>query len=312
LPDRGKSRADRWFRLFVLGVASAIPLLCLLYFLVLSDKSWPTLARYGLGFLTGPSWNPVRSVFGALPMVYGSLVTSAIALLLAVPISVGVAVFLSEISPRRLMRPVSFLVEMLAAVPSVIYGLWGIFVLVPLLRVHVYPALRTYLGFLPLFQGNIYGFGMLTAGIILAIMIIPIVSSISRDALQAVPDSQREALYALGGTRSEVIRTAVLGYARPGVIAAVFLGFGRAFGETMAVTMLIGNTSQISASLFAPGYTLASLIANQYSEAVAPLYISAIIEIGLVLLLVSFAANLVGQLIVRRFVAGQQGGGAGM
>jgi len=193
---------------------------------------------------------------------------------------------------------------MLAAVPSVIYGLWGIFILSPFLSAYVYPFLQNYLGFLPIFQGTIYGFGVLTAGLILSIMIIPIVSSISRDALAAVPDSQREALYALGATRGEVIRTAVLSNARAGVIAAIFLGFGRAFGETMAVTMLIGNTAEISSSLFAPGYTLASLIANQFSEAIEPDYVSAIIEIGLILLLVSFLANVLGRLIVRRYVAG--------
>jgi phosphate transport system permease protein len=293
---------DRAFKIVVGVSAAAIPFLLLLYFLGLTSRATPTLSSLGLGFLHGTVWNPSREIFGVLPMIYGSVVTSAIALLIGVPVSLGVAIFLSEIAPKNAMRPISFLVEMLAAVPSVIYGLWGIFVLIPFLRSYVYPDLQTYLGFLPVFQGNIFGFGMLTAGIILSIMIIPIVSAISRDALRAVPDSQREALYALGATRSEVIRTAVLGYARPGVIAAIFLGFGRAFGETMAVTMLIGNTVQISSSLFAPGYTLASLVANQFSEAIGSFYISALIEVGLVLLLVSLLANLGGRLLVRRFL----------
>jgi phosphate transport system permease protein len=299
--------ADNSFKIIVLVVAFILPALALIYFVELADRSWESILTSGFGFVTGTSWNPTKSIFGALPMIYGSIVTSAIALLLGVPVSIGVAVFLSEIAPRKATAPVSFIVEMLAAVPSVVYGLWGIFVLSPFLRVYVYPFLQTYFGFLPIFQGTIYGFSFLTAGIILSIMIIPIVSSISRDALRAVPDSQREALYALGATRSEVIRTAVLSYARPGVIAAIFLGFGRAFGETMAVTMLIGNASEITSSLFAPGYTLASLIANQFTEADTPLYISALIEIGLVLLLVSIVANLFGRLIVRRFV---RGGGA--
>lgn len=299
----GGSAGDGSFRILVLVVATALPALFLAYLIVLAVRSSSSIIKFGLEFLIGTSWDPPKDIFGALPMIYGSVVTSAIALLIGVPISIGVAVFLSEVAPRRTRSAVGFVVEMLAAVPSVVYGLWGIFILTPFLRVEIYPFLQEYLGFLPIFQGTIYGFSVLTAGLILSIMIIPIVSSISRDALRAVPDSQREALYALGATRGEVIRTAVLSNARAGVVAAIFLGFGRAFGETMAVTMLIGNTAQISSSLFAPGYTLASLIANQYSEAIAPDYISAIVEIGLVLLLVSVVANLLGRLIVRRFVA---------
>lgn len=298
---------DNAFRLLVLIAAASVPAILLLFFLELFYRTQPTLFTYGLGFLTSSEWNPAKDVFGALPLIYGSIVTSAIALLIGVPVSIGVAVFLSEISPPRIMRPVSSLVELLAAVPSIVYGLWGLFILTPFLRTTVYPYLQRYLGFLPLFQGTIYGIGVLTTGIILSIMIIPIVSSISRDALQAVPDSQREAMYALGATRSEVVRKVVLSSARPGVIAAIFLGFGRAFGETMAVTMLIGDTPLISSSLFSPGYTLASLIANQFSEALTQVYISAIIEVGLVLLLFSFAINVVGRLLIRRLV-GTTGG----
>jgi len=217
-----------------------------------------------------------------------------------------VAIFLSEISPHRLRSPISFIVEMLAAVPSVVYGLWGLFVLAPILKTNVYPNLEKYLGFLPIFTGTLYGVSILTAGIVLAIMIIPIVASISRDALLAVPDSQREAAFALGATRSEVIRMSVLSYARSGVFASIFLGFGRAFGETMAVTMLIGNTPLISSSLFSPGYSLASLVANEFTEATTPVYISALIEAGLVLLAVSFLSNVIARLLIRRLIRSRE------
>jgi phosphate transport system permease protein len=239
-------------------------------------------------------------------MVYGSVVTSAIALAIGVPISIGVAVFLSELSPQVLRSPLSFVVEMLAAVPSVVYGLWGLFILAPLLRDYVYPYLRTYLGFLPIFQGTIYGVSILTAGIVLAIMIIPIVSSISRDALLAVPNSQREAAYALGATKSEAIRISVLSYARSGIFASIFLGLGRAFGETIAVTMVVGNTPLISSSLFSPGYTLASLIANEFTEATTAVYISAIVEAGLVLLIVVFFTNVAARMLIRRLVRSRE------
>jgi len=303
--SRRRIAGDSVFWSLTLILASSAVVLVLVYFYELYFGSELTL-KVGLKFVLGSTWDPVHNVFGVLPMLYGSLVTSAIALIIGVPVSLGVAVFLSEIAPQRLRSPVSFVVEMLAAVPSVIYGLWGLFVLAPILRTSVYPFLERYIGFLPIFQGTIYGVSMLTAGIVLAIMIIPIVASISRDALLAVPDSQREAAYALGATRSEVIRMSVLSYARSGVFASIFLGFGRAFGETMAVTMLIGNTPLISSSLFSPGYSLASLVANEFTEATTQVYISALVEAGLVLLIVSFLANVIARLMIRRLIRSRE------
>jgi phosphate transport system permease protein len=294
-----RSRADAVFKSLVFVFASSIVVLTLIFFYELATGSSLTI-RSGFAFVLGSKWDPVGNVYGVLPMIYGSVVTSAIALLLGVPISLGVAVFLSELSPRRLRSPVSFVVELLAAVPSVVYGLWGLFILAPLLTNHVYPFLQAYLGFLPIFEGSIGGVSILTAGIILAIMIIPIISSISRDALLAVPDSQREAAYALGATRSEAIRISVLSYAKSGILASIFLGLGRAFGETIAVTMVVGNTPRISSSLFSPGYTLASLIANEFTEATTAVYTSALVEAGLVLLSVVFLTNVVARYLIRR------------
>ena len=300
-----RSRADAVFKTIVFVFASSIIFLTLLFFYELTSGSSLTLGS-GFAFILGSRWDPVGNVFGVLPMIYGSVVTSAIALAIGVPISLGVAVFLSELSPRRIRSPISFVVEMLAAVPSVVYGLWGLFILAPLLRDYAYPFLQAELGFLPLFQGNIYGVSILTAGIILAIMIIPIVSSISRDALLAVPDSQREAAYALGATKSEAIRISVLSYARSGILAGIFLGLGRAFGETIAVTMLVGNTPLISGSLFSPGYTLASLIANEFTEATTSVYTSALVEAGLVLLSVVFLTNIAARYFIRRLVKSRE------
>jgi phosphate transport system permease protein len=302
---RRRTGADSAFRYLALIVASSLTALALIYFYELTTDSSLTL-KTGFAFVLGSTWDPVNSVFGVLPMLYGSLVTSAIALLIGVPVSLGVAIFLAELAPYRIRSPISFLVEMLAAVPSVVYGLWGLFVLGPLLTAYAYPPLQRYLGFLPIFQGHIYGVSILTAGIVLSIMIIPIVSAISRDALLAVPDSQREAAYALGATKSEVINTSVISYARSGIIAAVFLGFGRAFGETMAITILIGNTPLISSSLFSPGYTLASLVANEFTEATTDIYISALVEAGLVLLAVSFLTSFLGRLMIRRLIKSRE------
>jgi phosphate transport system permease protein len=284
----------------VAGIA-VLGLLAVL-FLALTYESLPAIIRFGLSFVFGSVWDPLHDVFGVLPMIYGSFVTSAIALLVGVPVSIGVAVFLSELCPPRLRTYMSFVVELLAAIPSVVYGLWALFILAPLLRLYVYPALQAYLGFLPIFQGTIYGVGVLTAGLILAVMIIPIVASVSRDAMAAVPGTQREAAYALGMTRSEAISTSVIGYARSGIIASVFLGFGRAFGETMAVKMVIGDTPLISSSLFSPGYTLAAVIANEFTDAISPIFRDSLVEAGLVLLVISFASNVVARLLIRRFV----------
>ena len=301
-----KRYGDPTFRAIVTIFAAAIVGLALLLFYELVRGSYPALIRFGLSFLINSSWDPSRNIFGALPMIYGTIVTSAIALLIGVPVSIGVAIFLSEIAPGRISGGLSFIVELLAAVPSVVYGIWGLLVLAPFLRDNVYPGLQATLGFLPIFQGTIYGVSILTAGIILAIMITPIISAVSRDALLAVPMSQREAAYALGATRIEAIRIAVLRYARSGVIGAIFLGFGRAFGETIAVVMVIGNSPYIPKSLFAPGYTLASLVANEFAEALTPTYTAALVEIGLVLFIIAFTINAVATLLLRR-IRGESG-----
>lgn len=286
----------------VLVAAAAVVGFFAALFVFLVYRSLPAISRYGLGYLTGSTFDPVHEVFGVLPMIYGSMATATIALILGVPVSLGVAVFSAELSPPRIKAALSFVVETLAAVPSVVYGLWALLILAPLLKQYVYPELQRYTGFLPIFQGTIFGVGVLTAGIILAVMIIPIVASISRDSMVAVPNSQREAAYALGMTRSEAIRTGVLGYARSGIIASVFLGFGRAFGETMAVKMVIGNAPQISSSLLAPGSTLASLIANDFTEANTAIFVDALVEAGLVLLAISFVTNVLARLFIRRLV----------
>jgi phosphate transport system permease protein len=243
-------------------------------------------------------WDPVAGEFGALPFIYGTLVSAFLALLIAVPLSLGAAIFLAELAASWVRPPIAFLIEMLAAVPSVVYGLWGIFVLVPWLRDWVQPALAGALGFLPLFQGPPYGIGMLAAGVILAIMVVPYITSVSREVLLAVPRVQREAALGLGATRWETTRMAVLRYGRSGLIGAVLLGLGRALGETMAVTMVIGNRPEIALSLFAPGYTMASVLANEFTEATSDLYVSALVEIGLLLLLVTVLVNGLARLLV--------------
>ena len=258
----------------------------------------PAIQKFGLRFLFTSTWDPVKESFGALPFIYGTIVSSLLALVIAVPVSLGIAVYLAELAPLKIRQPLSFLIELLAAIPSVVYGLWGIFVLAPFLRDFVQPVLSKYFGFLPIFQGEFYGVGMLTAGIILSIMIIPTISSISREVFLTVPFTQREAASALGATRWETIRLAVLGYARPGVFGAVILGLGRALGETMAVTMVIGNRPEISASLFAPSYTMASVIANEFTEATGNLYLSALIEIGLILFFVTLLLNIAARALI--------------
>jgi phosphate transport system permease protein len=258
-----------------------------------------TLSKFGAGFLWSSEWDPVADKYGALPFIFGTLVSSLLAVLIAVPLGVATALFLTELAPHKLRQPVIMAIEMLAAVPSVIFGLWGIFVLIPWLRDNLFAWLKHSLGFLPLFQGPIYGVSMLAAGIIIAVMILPIVTSISREILRSVPDLQREAAYALGATRWEVLRIAVLSYARRGLFGAAVLGLGRALGETMAVTMVIGNRPQIGASLFAPGYTLASVVANEFTEATTDLYLSSLFELGLVLLAVTILVNAAAQVMLK-------------
>jgi phosphate transport system permease protein len=296
----GSEVGDRIYSWTIAGFAFLVPALLLIIFVALGIAAWPALREFGFSFLTSSEWDPVAGHFGAAAAIYGTIVTSIIALLVATPLAVGVAVFLSEFSPGWLRQPVAFAVDLLAAVPSVIYGLWGIFVLVPILRDHVMPFLADtlHLGFLPIFSGPAYGISMLAAGLILAIMCLPYISAVTREVLIAVPRSQREAALALGATRWEVIRDAVIPYARSGIIGGIMLGLGRALGETMAVTMLIGNAHQISASLFAPGYTMASLIANEFSEATSELHLAALTAVGFVLLLITFLVNALARWLV--------------
>ena len=260
-----------------------------------SNLSWHA---FGLKFFFRSAWDPVNDQYGALPFVYGTIVSSILALLIAVPLAIGVAVYITEMSPRWLRGALAFTTELLAAIPSVIYGLWAIFVLVPLLRQYLQPWLAKYFGWTTLFEGPPYGIGMLAAGIILAIMVVPIISSITREVMTAVPQQQREAVLALGATRWEMIRTGVLRNARAGIMGGVILGLGRALGETMAVTMVIGNRPEIAKSLFAPGYTMASVIANEFSEATGDLYLSALVEVGLALFIVTIIVNIVAQFLV--------------
>jgi len=289
---------DVLFRYSLLICSISILGVMALFFYELTSRSKLSIAKFGFHFFTGSTWDPVSGDFGALPFIYGTLVSSLVALVLAVPLAVGVSVFVTELCPRFLRGIISFTVELLAAIPSVIYGLWGIFVLAPLLRLYVEPVLAKYLGWTGLFTGPEYGIGMLAAGVILAIMIIPIIASITREVLVAVPQSQREAVLALGATRWEMVRMAVLRNARAGIMGGIILGLGRAIGETMAVTMLIGNRPEVAKSLFAPGYTMASVIANEFSEATDDLYLSALVEIGLALLIVTVIVNACARLLV--------------
>lgn len=267
--------------------------------LSLYDLARPLSAKIPLGrFLVGTDWDPVAESFGALPFAYGTLVTSAVAIVVALPVSVGLAVFLVEMGPARLRPLVSFLIETLAAIPSVVYGLWGLFVLVPWLRETVEPALGAVLGFLPLFQGPPIGLGYLAAGLILAVMILPTIASVTIEVLKTTPPSLREGALALGATRWEAIRMAVLPYGRAGIAGAALLGLGRALGETMAVTMVIGNSPEIHASLFAPGYSLPSVIANEFAEATGGVHVAALAALGLVLFGLTVGLNGVARFLV--------------
>jgi len=273
--------------------------------------SQSSIDRFGASFLWGSSWNPNQDVYGALPFIAGTLTTTLLALLIGVPLSVGIAIYLAELAPPWLKNPLSFVVELLAAVPSVIYGLWAMYALRPIMADSVEPFFKSFLGWTPLFQGDSIGLDKFTAGVILAIMIIPTIASVSKEALMAVPDSQREAALSLGATRYETTRIAVLSYARSGIFGAVILGLGRAVGETMAVTMTIGNANGISWSLLDPGQTMASLIANNWGEAQG-LQLSALIEIGLVLFVVALIINVFARLIVGRFMKRIPAAGGGL
>src|SRR6266480_3212266 len=295
-PSRFGDRAFEWL---TLAMASAVVVLVILIGWELWVGSSLAIKKFGFHFLTTSTWDPVAERFGALPFIYGTVVSSLIALFIAVPLSIATAAYLTELAPLWIRQPLVSLIEMLAAIPSVILGLWGIFVMIPWLREYPFPLLKRLFGWAPFFTGPIYGPSMLAGGIIIAIMILPIITSISREILRSVPNLQREAAYALGATRWEATRIAVLSYAKKGLFGAVILGLGRALGETMAVTMVIGNTPQIAASLFKPGYTLASVIANEFTEATTDIYLQALFEIGLVLFGVTILVNLIAQLLLK-------------
>ena len=292
------------YRIVLTVFALTLPLLMLALVSELATSAWPSLVRFRWAFLWNSTWDPVAEIYGAAPMIFGTLVSSFLALLLAVPLALGVAIFLTEFAPKWMRQPVAFLVELLAAIPSVVYGLWGIFVLIPFLREHVAPPLRAVFGWTPLFQGAFYGNSMLAGGIILAIMVIPYIAAVSREVLLAVPASQREAALGLGATRWEAVWSAVLPYGRAGVIGACMLGLGRALGETMAVTMVIGNRHDISLSVLQPGYTMAAAIANEFAEATTDLYLSALFEVGLILFVITVIVNGLARLLVWRVARG--------
>ncbi len=294
----GRIFGDRIFGLSTLGLALVVLGLLIALAIVLLQASSLSLHQFGLHFLVSTDWDPVNDVYGALPFIYGTAVSSALALTIAVPLSLGVALCLSELAPAWLKRPIAFLVELLAAIPSVVYGLWAIFVLGPWLRDHIEPILKASLGVLPFFRGPRTSVSMFSAGVILAVMVIPYISSVCTDVFAVVPQSQREAALALGATKWEMVRLSVLPPSISGVVGAIILGLGRALGETIAVAMVIGNSPNISFSLFAPGATLASVIANEFAEATTSMYQSALIELGLVLMALAIVLNVMARLLV--------------
>lgn len=297
--------ADEIYRGLLLAAATSVFLVVALIVFEAARGASLSISTFGLGFLTGTDWDPVANRYGALPYIYGTIVTSAIALILAVPIGIGSAVYLAEIAHRRIGSAVSFVMELLAAIPSIVYGIWGFFVLAPWLRSTLEPWLIQHFGFLPLFRGAPFGIGILNAGIILAIMIVPTIISISREVLLATPQSLREASLALGATRAEAIGV-TLGAARPGILGSIILALGRALGETMAVTMVIGNTNRITGSILDPGATMASVIANEFTEATETLYISALVEIALVLFVVTIIVNAIARVLVHWATGGRR------
>ncbi len=294
------SAGDRAYVILTTASAACVPLLLLLIAIAIGAAAWPALRAFGFSFITSSEWDVPAGKFGAAPAIFGTVVSSIIALVIATPLALGAAIFLSEFAPRWLKQPVGFFIDLLAAIPSVVYGLWGIFVMIPLLRDHAMPFLRDtlHLGATPFFSGPAYGPSMLAAGVILAIMILPYISAVSREVLRAVPRSQREAALALGATRWETIRDAVIPNAKSGIVGGMILGLGRALGETMAVTMVIGNRAEISASLLAPGYTMASLIANEFSEATNDMHLSALMAVGAVLFLITILVNAIARWLV--------------
>jgi len=293
---KSRSRSDFLFRIGTGTFGVLLVVLVCAIGVVLARQSVLSVQKFGMNFWRTEIWDPVAGEFGALPFIWGTLYSSVLALLIATPIALGIAVFISELCPAVLRQPLVFITELLAAIPSIVYGLWGIFVLVPAVRA-VETSLPDAMRLLPLFSGPPLGLGMLSAALILAIMVIPFISSISREVLKSVPAAQREGAYALGATRFEAIRAALF-YARTGIVGAVMLGFGRALGETMAVTMVIGNNPKVSVSLFAPQYTMAAVIANEFAEAADDLYLSALVEIGLVLFIITLIINSLSRLLI--------------
>jgi phosphate transport system permease protein len=308
LEGRRRSWGDALFKGLTVFFASAVLGVIAAVLLVLCVKGHLAISTFGLRFLSSTSWDPVRNEFGALPTVYGTVVSSLLALLIAAPVSIGIAIFLTEMAPPWLQRPVSLGVELLAAVPSIIYGMWGLFVFAPLMARTVQPWLGRHFGFLPLFQGPPMGIGMMTAGIILAIMVIPFIASVTRDVFALVPAMLKESAYGLGATTWEVIRSVVIPHTRTGVVGATFLGLGRALGETMAVTFVIGNAHDIKAGLFNPGGTIASTLANEFTEATTPLYVSSLIALGLILFLITTSILALAKFMLWRIESRVKGG----
>ena len=298
---------DEIARLITFLFAASVVLVTLLLVFELWQGSVLPRHKFGFNFFRTSVWDPIFEQFGALPFIYGTLITAGVALVIAVPLGIGAAIFLAELAPARVSDTLEFFIDLLAAVPSVIYGLLGVFIVVPLMRQYIQPVLKNTLGFLPLFQGPIYGVGFLTAGIVLAIMVIPYIISVSREVLMSVPRDQREAALSLGSTRWESTWQVVVPFARGGIMGSIFLALARALGETMAVTMVIGNAPVISASLFSPGDSIASVIANQFTEATGDLYLQSLIELGLVLFLLTFILNGLARILI---VATSQKGSA--
>jgi phosphate transport system permease protein len=300
---------DEIARLVTFIFAASIVLLTILLVYELWVSSSLPRQKFGLAFFVTKLWDPIAEEFGALTFIYGTVVTSAVALLIAVPFGIGAAIFLAELAPQKVSDPLQFFIDLLAAVPSVIYGVLGVFIVIPLMRTWIAPALKATLGFLPLFQGPAYGVGFLSAGIVLAIMVIPYIISVSREVLLSVPRDQREAALALGSTRWESTWKVVVPFARTGIMGSIFLALARALGETMAVTMVIGNTPSISSSIFAPGYSIAAVIANEFTEATGDLYLQALIQLGLVLFLLTFILNGLARLLM--LLTASRGSGTG-
>ncbi len=303
ITDRYKSArtGDAAFKWIAFSFAVFVLVLMALIFLVLFKESLQSIREFGLGFLVSSEWDPVSLKFGALPAIYGTVVTSIIAIIIALPVSLGIAIFLTEMAPKRLKGPIGTAIEMLAAIPSIIYGMWGLFIFAPFISEHISPFLIDHLGFIPLFDGAPIGIGMLPAGFILAIMIIPFISSVARDVFQMVPPILKESGYGVGATRWEVIWKIVIPFAKSGIIGAVILGLGRALGETMAVTFVIGNAPDISLSLLDPATSISATLANEFTEADHDLYLSSLIELGLILFMITFVVLATAKLMISRF-----------